>query len=134
MMRVSVTVCALLVLASGVLAASGNRDGIEPGDPPATAFGLEGTDLLFDRHDDFRWSYESRQLTIQTTKNEVYQVEVINDNVMRLTRGNNKMLVIRIGSPEYKAMQEFRECVDKNRGRKLFEVEECTVPFELPDD
>ena len=133
-MRIVIIVCVMLIMVSGFLAASGNRDGIHPGDPPDTAFGLEGTDLLFDRHDDFRWSYEAPDLTIQTTENEVYQVEVINDNVMRLTRGNHKMLVIRIGSPEYKAMQAFRECVDKNRGRKLFEVEECTVPFELPDD
>lgn len=133
MMRVGTIVWAILVLVSGFVVASGNRDGIEPGDPPDTAFGLDGTDLLFNRHDDFRWSYEASNLTIQTTENEVYQVEVINDNVMRLTRGNNKMLVIRIGSPEYKAMRAFRECVDKNRGRKLFEVEECTVPFELPD-
>lgn len=129
MMRVVIIATAILVLASGLLAASGNRDGIEPGDPPDTAFGLEGTDLLFDRHDDFRWSYETPDLTIQTTENEVYQVQVINDNVMRLTRGTDKKLLIRIGSPEYKAMQAFRECVDENRGRKLFEVEECTVPF-----
>ena len=134
MMRAGIFAVVMLFLVSGFLVAGGNRDGIVPGDPPDTAFGLAGTDLLFDWHDDFRWSYGAPELTIQTTENEVYQVEVINDNVMRLTRGNDKMLLLRIGSPEYQAMQAFRECVDRNRGRNLFEVEECTVPFELPDD
>ena len=31
-------------------------------------------------------------------------------------------------------MIAFRQCVDANRGRKLFEVEPCTPPFELPED
>ena len=136
-MMIRAVVCAvtMLMLAPGFLVASGNRDGIVSSNPPDSAFGLAGTDLLFDRHDDFRWSYEAPNLTIQTTKDEIYQVEVINDNVMRLKRaGYRDRLLIRIGSQEYTAMQEFRECVDRNRGRKLFEVEECTVPFELPDN
>ena len=42
----------------------------------------------------------------------------------------SSFLMFRIGSPEYIRMAAFRDCVNANRDRKLFEVVDCGDPFE----
>ena len=112
----------LLTLATTVVLASGDQE------PPDTAFGIEGSELLYDRDDELRWTYDADTgaMTIQTTRDHVWTVEVISKNVLKLTSPRYRdRYLLRIGSPEYQRMQAFRECVAANRGRKLFEVEDC---------
>ena len=135
----ALSIAALMVLSAGVAIASGNRDGVSNEPPPDGAFSIPGSELLYSRDDDLRWTLEDDHLNVQTTRNDRYRVEVITPNVLLLCwprvtdHCSNGRLLIRIGSPEYERMIEFRKCVDANRGRKLFEVQECTPPFEVPD-
>ena len=128
---------AMFAVASG---GSDSHDGISGAAPPSDAFSILGSDLLFSRGDDFRWTLEDKHLNIQTTSNDRYRVEVVTPNVVRLCWPNitdecsNARYLIRIGSPEYERMIAFRQCVDANRGRNLFEVKECKLPFAVPED
>ena len=90
--------------------------GIEPGDPPATAFEIDGSDLVYDRHDDFLFAYDEPVLSIRDSSDHEFRVEVINDNVLRVHNSGGSVLLIRIGSPEYKAMQEFIFVCNETRG------------------
>ena len=104
--------------------------GIEPGDPPATAFEIDGSDLVYDRHDDFLFAYDEPVLSIRDSSDHEFRVEVINDNVLRVHNSGGSVLLIRIGSPEYKAMQEFIFCVQRNTGLELSDLETCEPPFD----
>ena len=120
-MRMLIVCSALLALAT-LAVAEGQQE------PPESAFGIEGSELLYDRDDELRWAYDpaTGALTIQTTRDYVWTVEVISENVLKLTSPRyRERYLLRIGSPEYQRMQAFRECVAANRGRKLFEVEDC---------
>ena len=127
-MRTMIAIC--LLAAAGAAWASG---GVESASPPRTAFALKGSELLYDRAGELRWSYEADVLTIQTTRETRYQVEVITPNVLRIRRGSTNQLLIRIGSPEYLAMIKYRECVLRNKGKNLFDLETCEPPFALPE-
>ena len=103
--------------------------GVERGDPPATAFEIEGSDLVYDRHDDFLWTYDEPLLSIRGASDHEFRVEAINDNVLRVHTSAGSVLLIRIGSPEYKEMQEFILCVRRNTGLELSDLEICEPPF-----
>ena len=102
------------------------RDGY----PPDTAFAVDGSPLLYSRSDEYRWGIDDQRLHIQTTGNDYFQVEMIADNVLAVTDHRHATdWLIRVGSAEHRRMLAFRQCVTRNYGRKLFEVEECEVPF-----
>ena len=71
------------------------------------------------------------RLTVQTTRNWVAAITEVNESTFRYDERRSSGSVhvfIKIGSPEYKRMVEFRQCVADNRGRNLFEVEDCGEP------
>ena len=120
-------VLTVAAVGAGVVCATGGME------PPATAFQIEGSNLLYDRSDEFRWEYgpASNQITVQTTRNQVFAIEVVSENVIRVYPNSvSSFLMFRIGSPEYIRMATFRDCVNANQGRKLFEVVDCGDPFE----
>ncbi len=110
------------------------HDGVSAKSPPDDAFGLAGSDLLYSRDDALRWTLDEDELNIQTTRDHGFRVERITPNVMLLCSTrlcSVPRYLIRIGSPEYARMLAFRRCVDANKGRPLFEVQECPLPFAL---
>lgn len=120
-------ICALTFLAAAAGAMAGGE--AEPPTIPDRAFAIAGSDLLYSLDTELRWHYDAAtgDLRLQTTNDVYWDVEVIGDNVLRLShpRQRRDFYWFRIGSPEYKRMQEYRECVTDNRGRKLFELENC---------
>lgn len=118
----------LIGLALLVVGAVAFASGTPGGNVPDEAFGIEGSELLYSELEELRWrTAEDGRLHLQTTQDVYWDVEVLSDNVVRLShpRQRRDFFLFRIGSPEYKRMQEYRECVTANRGRKLFEVEDC---------
>ena len=105
------------------------------GGTPETAFQITGSSLLYDRDDTLRWQASGdAAIHVQTERNQIIEYEVLSDNVVRVwEQGRDRRLfsylMFRIGSPEYKRMEAFRACVATNRGRKLFEVEDCGNPL-----
>ena len=131
---ISLVVLAMIAILPIYAGASGEPEepeipGVERGDPPATAFEIEGSDLVYDRHDDFLWTYDEPLLSIKDTSDREFRSEVISDNVLRVHNSAGSVLLIRIGSPEYKAMQEFILCVQRNTGLELSDLETCEPPF-----
>jgi len=105
-------------------------DGVsERGKAPDTAFRVEGSDLLYVRGAEMRWSYEDSVLNLQTRRNDTFRAEVLSDDVIRLRQGSNKRLLFRIGSDASHAMAAFRQCVEENDGRNLFDVVPCVNPL-----
>ena len=103
-------------------------------EPPESAFQITGSDLLYDRDDTLRWQASGESaIHVQTERNQILEYEVLSENVIRVwEQGDRRFfsyLMFRIGSPEYQRMADFRECVANNRGRKLFEVEDCGNPL-----
>lgn len=131
----SVAVLTFLLVAVA-LSASGTRDGVSLDDPPADAFRIEGSDLVFSRDRELRWGLDDGILSVQTTREHRWRAEHVTANVVRLCQEFHRdhcvtpKYLIRIGSPEYKRMLAFRQCVAGNRGRNLFDVEECELPWE----
>lgn len=97
------------------------------GNPPDTAFSVEGSDLLYTQDREFRWSYGDGRLLVQTTKDEVLTAAGINDDVMEVSDRWASFYLLRIGSPSNSRLREYLSCVEDNRGRKLFDVEDCGV-------
>ena len=97
---------------------------------PESAFAIDGSDLLYIRRDEFRWPYDSNASTllIQTRQNRTWEVVVVSDNVFRATRNRTTYLLFSIGSAEHQRILKFGEYVDDNRGRNLFDVEDCGEP------
>ena len=52
----------------------------------------------------------------------------VNSSTFRFDRDGFVRVFMRIGSPEYLRMVEFRQCTAANRGRNLFDVEDCGEP------
>ena len=100
---------------------------------PAGSFRIPGSDLLYSRERAFRWQYDQQttELLIQTTSNYRYNVETLRDseNVVRHRRGSGSLLFFRIGSPEYRQLAAFIDCVQENNGRNLFDVVDCGEPY-----
>ena len=100
---------------------------------PADSFRIPGSDLLYSREGEFRWQYdqETTELLIQTTSNYRYNVETLRDseNVVRHRRGSGGLLFFRIGSPEYRQLATFLNCVQENNGRNLLDVVDCGEPY-----
>ena len=107
------------------------RRSIRHGLDPDTAFRIEGADRLYSRAAEIRWSLENDTLTIQTTRNDRYAVTVLSDDVVRLgdTYYGTMRLLFRTGSEASRAMVEFRDCVNGNKRRNLFEVQQCRNPL-----
>ena len=94
-----------------------------PGDPPSSAVSFEGSTYAYHRSGRVIWSYaeEGQSLSIQTagfTQEWITTVEEVSDNVLKLTdQEGRSYYLLRIGSPEYQRMEEYRKCVNANRGR-----------------
>lgn len=119
----------IAAVAAGAVHASGGSE------PPQTAFQITGSELLYDRDDTLRWQASGGSaIHVQTERNQILEYEVLSENVIGVwEQGDNRRVfsyfMFRIGSPEYQRMAAFRECVANNRGRKLFEVEDCGDPL-----
>lgn len=98
---------------------------------PDTAFRIEGTYRLYSRADEILWFLENDTLTIQTTRNDRYEVYPISDDVLRLhdPGSGHLRLLFRTGSEASRAMVRFRDCVKANKGRNLFDVQQCRNPL-----
>ena len=97
--------------------------------PPATVFRIQGSDLYYDRWQEFRWWYEAGELLIQTSINNHLTVDTVSADVARITnRFNHRLLLFRIGSAVFVRLDEFLECVENNYDRPLFEVVDCGEP------
>lgn len=104
---------------------------------PSGSFRIEGSELLYERRSELRWQYDegTSELHIQTTGNFYGQVDILrsSENVIRFDRYRHRSgvnhLWFRIGSPEYVQFAKFVACVAENRGRNLFEVEDCGEPY-----
>lgn len=118
-------IVALTIAAATAAQASGGSE------PPADAFQIRGSDLLYDRTDELRWRQSGEnEWHVQTTENQILKVEVLSENVIRVQEGTwSPYYMFRIGSPEHKRMLVFRECVAANRGKPLFEVKDCGNPL-----
>lgn len=95
---------------------------------PSGAFTITGSALVYARDDEFRWDLDSDRLTLQRTYNIIGIVSQVNSNTFRFDREGWVRVFMRIGSPEHLRMAEFRQCVADNRGRNLFDVEDCGEP------
>ena len=97
---------------------------------PDSAFAIDGSDLLYTRRDEFRWSFDSGASTLltQTAQNRIWDVVRVSANVLRATRNRTTYLLFSIGSAEHQRILEFGQCVDDNFGRNLFDVEDCGEP------
>lgn len=95
-------------------------------------FRLAGSDLLYQRTDDFRWEYAEGTLTVQHTDHETYTVESVQADWFLITRDRyrnaTQYMMVRIGTSFYQELVAFGECVRSNYDKKLFEVVECSVP------
>ena len=98
---------------------------------PSEAFRISGSSLIYARKREFRWALNSRHLTIQTTRNLVSTITMVNDSTFRYeweSHSRGSQVFVLIGSPAHKRMAEFRACAEKNNGRNLFEVVDCGEP------
>ena len=103
---------------------------------PEDSFKIEGSGLFFQRGLEFRWQYntETTVFHMQTTVNRNWDVEILRptENVLRIdphgTITSNRLL-FRIGSPEYRQLATFLNCVQENNGRNLFDVVDCGEPY-----
>ena len=110
----------LLVMTAAFASASG---------APETAFTIAESDYLYDRDEELRWAHRDSTLTVHTTSEIEWTVEVVSDDVLKLSWSGGTRYLFRVGSPAYKRMASFRECVNKNRGKPLFEVKDCGNPL-----
>ena len=110
------------------------------------AFRIEGSDRFYSRAGELRWNIEKRTLEfrsghsfssvlhVQTTIDEWFGLEVLNENVFRLganSKANRPILrlLFRTGTEDARKMVEFRDCIVRNDGRNLFDVEPCELPI-----
>lgn len=131
-------IIAMIVIGAAGAHTSGINDGVSSEDPPDDAVAIEGDpDYLYRPGTKLRWSLDEDVLQFLTTRDQRYRVEVLTPNVIRLCSINTRArcsfpkYLIRVGSPEYTRMAAFRQCVENNRGKPLFEVQECPLPFPL---
>ena len=106
-------------------------------DAPEDSFRIEGSMFVYHRYDDFRWTVEGSQIHVQTQVAGTTTFARVNNNVLKLQSYCNEALVrcyydkllVRIGSSEHRKIVEFINCVNANKGRNLFEVEACPLPW-----
>lgn len=85
-----------------------------------------GAQAVYIRADSFRWQTLDRStLRIVTTVDRKYTVRALSPDVIRA--GNR--LWFRVGSPAYERLWPFRDCIESNRGKKLYEVRDCGDPI-----
>ena len=106
-------------------------------DAPEDSFRIEGSMLVYHKYDDFRWTLEGSQILVQTQVSGTTTFARVNNNVLKLQSYCNEALrrcyydrfMVRIGSSEHRRIVEFINCVNGNTGRKIFEIEPCSLPW-----
>ena len=103
---------------------------------PDAAFRIQGSDKLHSRAGELRWRIQADgEMHIQTTINEWFTYTPLTENVFRLQYWSNpakdptNRLLFRLGTPEARAMEDFRDCVMANEGKNIFDVVPCTNPI-----
>ena len=116
---------------------SGSRSAIDSGQ----GVKLINSPFVYAYLDEFRWGWDENQLVLQTEKEYSYCFSVVNDNVITIfvdcrfmsseyiSQAVTQYSFVRVGSPEYILLHRYRECIQVNKGRNLWEVKECQVPF-----
>ena len=101
-----------------------------PASTVPNGFTIHGSSWVYSRADELRWRVDSggRRMVIQTAINRSAMVGMVNDNTFLYDPNSWVRVFIRIGSDEYQHMERFRQCVRDNRGRALFDVEDCGEP------
>lgn len=97
---------------------------------PESAFRISGSETIYNRSSELRWTIDGSTLTIQRRAERAFELTSLSVDVIRADGpGVYEMLMFRIGSPAYKRMEGFRECVAGNRGKALFEIKDCGNPL-----
>ena len=144
----SATVLELLPNGKGWMLAVQTPDTTNQDFDPDEAFRIPGVERLHSRAGEIRWNLDDdgamktpeqtfdSVLHIQTTINQWFGVEVLSDDMMRLGKTSHGSvsntifrILVRKGTAASRAMERFRDCVRRNDGRNLFDVEPCENPL-----
>ena len=74
-------------------------------------------------------------LTVQTTRNDRFSAKLLSPDIVRLKDDHygTKRLLFRAGTAASRQMVRFRDCVQSNRSRLLFDVVQCVNPLPAED-
>ena len=92
---------------------------------------------------EIRWGIDGHDLVLQTHEEYRYCLSVLNENVIDvfvhcrfvsekyISQAVTQYVLVRIGSPEYTRFSTYRDCIHSNKGRNLWEVRDCGIPFDV---
>lgn len=115
------------------------KDGITKMPANETGYSLKDSEYLYQDLREFRWAYDvsgQDRLIMQTSRQHTCTLTKLTNNALLISDCEGRdsrwwsVFLVRIGSPEYTRLLEYRECIAVNKGANLWELKDCGIPFE----
>ena len=96
------------------------------------SFRLENSQFSYFRYKELRWMFYANKdnfsLILQTDSEYHTVLQIISNNLFHKLSRTDEYLV-RISSPEYVLLMNYKDCIEMNNRRNLYELHDCGVPW-----
>ena len=96
------------------------------------SFKLENSPFSYLRNKELRWmlyaNADNFSLVLQTDSEYHTVIEIISNNIFHKLNRDYEY-IIRIGSPEYILLMNYKECIEMNSGRNIYKLQDCGIPW-----
>ena len=98
----------------------------------SSSFKLEHSSNFYLRGEELRWMFyanaDNFSLIIQTKAEYHTYLDIISNNLLHKFSREDEYLV-RISSPEYILLMNYKDCIKTNNTRNLYELQDCGIPW-----